>query len=362
MLWLTTALAQFNLTPLVSNLRQPVFLADAGDGSNRLFILEQSGRIRVLQEGNLQSEAFLDLSSKVSCCGERGLLGLAFHPDYKNNGLFYVNYTNTSGDTVVARYKVSPNPNRADANSAQVLLTIDQPFPNHNGGMLAFGPDGYLYIGMGDGGSGGDPNNNGQNLNTLLSKILRIDVNKSENGKPYAIPKDNPFVGRQGARPEIWSYGWRNPWRFSFDRQTGDLWVGDVGQNLWEEIDFEAAKSPGGKNYGWRLMEGTHCYNPQSGCNNGSLVLPLLEYGHDQGCSVTGGYRYRGNAVASLKGTYLYGDYCSGRIWSASEKDGKWTTKELLKTELRISSFAEDAEGELYVLDHNGAIYKITAK
>lgn len=349
------------LSAVAEKLDKPLFMTYAPDGSGRMFIVEQGGKILVLQGGKVSSTPFLDLSKQISCCGERGLLGLAFHPDYKSNGLFFVNYTNTGGNTVVARYKVSSEANKADPASAQTLLTVQQPYANHNGGMIAFGPDKYLYIGLGDGGSGGDPQNNAQNLNSLLGKILRVDVNKSEGGKPYAIPSDNPFVNRQGARPEIWSYGWRNPWRFSFDRETGDLWVGDVGQNQWEEISFQAA-GKGGGNYGWRLMEGTHCYNPSDGCTKEGLTLPVLEYSHDQGNSVTGGYRYRGKAIPALQGAYLYADFGSGRIWAATESGGKWSAKELRKENMNFSSFAEDPSGELYLIDYGGFIYKLVAK
>ncbi len=344
---------------VASDLERPTFLTYAPDGSDRLFVTEQTGKVRVIQGGRLRPEAFLDLSNRIACCGERGLLSLAFHPDFKNNGFFFVNYTRSpDGATVIARYKVAAEGNRADPASARVLLVIEQPFANHNGGQLAFGPDGYLYIGMGDGGSGGDPLNHGQNLNSLLGKILRIDVNKEENGRPYAIPPSNPFVGRQGARPEIWSYGWRNPWRFSFDRETGDMWIADVGQNQWEEVNLEP-RGRGGLNYGWRLMEGSACYNPSSNCNSGNLVLPVLEYDHSQGCSITGGYRYRGRAMASLRGAYIYGDYCSGRVWVATEQGGRWAARRSFETGYSISSFGEDAEGELYVLDHRGAVYRL---
>jgi glucose/arabinose dehydrogenase len=230
---------------------------------------------------------------------------VAFHPNYVGNGFFYVSYTDAAGDSVIARYSVSADPNRADLASGVILLTITQPFSNHNGGQLQFGPDGYLYISIGDGGSGGDPQNNGQNLGNLLGKILRIDV---ASGFPFAVPADNPFVGVGGAREEIWSYGLRNPWRFSFDRLTGDLFIGDVGQSSWEEVDFQPAGSAGGENYGWRLMEGSSCFNPSTDCNNGTLTLPIREYDHTVGCSVTGGYRYRGSANFDLEGFYFYGD------------------------------------------------------
>ena len=289
--------------PVITGLSSPVGITHAGDGSGRLFIVLQGGRIVIFDGVKILSSPFLDITSVVSSGGERGLLGLAFHPNYVGNGSFYVNYTNTAGDTVIARYSVSANPNQADPTSADILLTIPQPFSNHNGGQLHFGPDGYLYIGIGDGGSGGDPQNNGQDLGTLLGKILRIDVDK---GPPYAIPPDNPFFGPgDGALDEIWAWGLRNPWRFSFDRLTGDMFIGDVGQNSWEEVDFQPASSAGGENYGWRLMEGNSCYNPATNCNDSTLTLPILVYDHTVGCSVTGGYRYRGSKNPALDGFYL---------------------------------------------------------
>jgi len=336
--------------PVASGLHSPDGVTHAGDGSGRLFILEQTGRILIHDGSRVLPSPFLDVSALVSCCGERGLLGLAFHPDYVTNGLFYVDYTNTAGDTVIARYHVSADANVADPSSAQILLTIPQPFANHNGGQLAFGPDGFLYIGMGDGGSGGDPGNRAQNLGELLGKILRIDVNGAV---PYAIPATNPFRSTPGARPEIWAYGLRNPWRFSFDRQKGDLFIADVGQDKWEEVDFQPATSAGGENYGWRLMEGTHCYNPSSGCNDGTLTLPILEYGHlPDNCSITGGYRYRGGRFPQLFGRYFYGDYCSGRIWNGIQGGQTWSSTQLIDTALRITSFGEDEGGELYVVHY----------
>ncbi|RIH82762.1 Aldose sugar dehydrogenase YliI [Meiothermus luteus] len=346
------------LVPVVGNLSRPLFLTYAPDGSGRLFVVEQGGTIRILQGTRLLPEPFLDISSLVSCCGERGLLGLAFHPQFRENGFFFVNYTNRDGDTVVARYRASGN--RADPSSARVILTIDQPYANHNGGMIAFGPDGMLYIGTGDGGAAGDPLNAGQRLDTLLGKILRIDVNRSESGHPYAIPPDNPVLG--GRRSEIWSYGWRNPWRFSFDRETGDLWVADVGQNAVEEVNLQPASSKGGENYGWRIMEGDRCYNPPQNCNREGLVMPVITYTHSQGQSITGGYRYRGRAMPAFQGAYFYGDYVSGRIWVATLQGGRWQSRELLKTDLNISSFGEDAEGELYVIDHRGAVYRLAQR
>jgi hypothetical protein len=316
----------------------------------------------VIHDGTqLLPTPFLDIAPIVSCCGERGLLSVAFHPQYAVNGRFYVNYTNTSGHTVIARYSVSGNPNLADPASGSVLLTVMQPFSNHNGGQLQFGPDGYLYIGMGDGGSAGDPNDLAQDPATLLGKMLRIDV---DGGVPYAVPATNPFVGVPGVLDEIWALGLRNPWRFSFDRATGDLFIADVGQNSWEEVDFQPTGSPGGENYGWRRMEGSDCFNPPSGCNDGSLVLPIAEYSHSLGCSITGGYRYRGPQFPHLRGFYLYGDYCSGRIWGTSERAGSWTTAELVDTTFTISAFGEDEAGELYVTHYSsssGAIHRITS-
>ena len=357
----TTAFAadlRLELRPIITGLSQPLGIRHAGDG--RLFIVEQGGRILVYNGTSVLPTPFLDIRSGVSCCGEQGLLGLAFHPNYASNGFFYVNYTDLGGDTVVARYRVSAtDPNRADAGSASLILHVSQPFANHNGGNLLFGPDGYLYIGMGDGGSGGDPGNRAQNLNELLGKMLRIDVNGAA---PYAIPPTNPFANSTNARREIWAYGLRNPWRFSFDRENGDLWIGDVGQNAWEEVDLQRASSNGGENYGWRRMEGTHCFNPSTNCAAGStLVLPVLEYSHaDDNCSVTGGYRYRGTKYPRLRGMYLYADFCTGKIWGATETGSTWTTRLLLDVTFPISTFGEDVNGELYLSDHgNGRVLAI---
>ncbi|MCA1733491.1 MAG: PQQ-dependent sugar dehydrogenase [Acidobacteria bacterium] len=347
------------LTKIADGLAAPIAITSAGDGSGRLFITLQEGRIVVIRGGALLPEPFLDIRHLVGAGGERGLLSVSFHPRFAQNGHFFVDYTDRSGDTVIARYTVSPaTPDRADPSTAKTILTVDQPFSNHNGGQLQFGPDGYLYIGMGDGGSGGDPENRAQNLSTLLGKLLRIDV---DGGDPYAIPPDNPFIATSGARPEIWSYGLRNPWRFSFDRRTHDLFIADVGQNEWEEINVQAGGSRGGENWGWRLMEGMHCFDPLAGCNDGSLTLPVLEYGRSEGCSVSGGYRYRGSASPPLDGIYVYGDFCSGRIWGArANPNGTWTTELLLDTTFSISSFGEDEQGEIYVADISGAIYRIT--
>ena len=349
------------LQPIVTGLVHPVAITHAGDGSGRLFITLKGGKVIIYDGAEVLANPFIDLSSLVSTNSERGLLSVAFHPSYESNGFFYVNYTNTDGDTVIARYSVSSDPNVADQSSALVLLKITQPYQNHNGGQLQFGPDGYLYIGMGDGGSGGDPQNNAQNLGTLLGKILRIDV---DGGVPYAIPANNPFVGNPEVLDEIWAVGLRNPWRFSFDRQTGDLFIGDVGQATWEEVDFQPATSLGGENYGWRRMEGTHCYNPSTDCNDGTLVLPIIEYDHSVGCAITGGYRYRGRLNPALFGTYFYADYCTGLIWGATE-DGNnaWMITELLDTDFRITTFGEDQAGEIYIADYQGgAIYHILQK
>ena len=347
-----------SLTRIADGLAAPIAIANAGDGSGRLFVTLQAGQILILRDGALLPQPFLDIRSLVGAGGERGLLSASFHPDFEVNGFFYVNYTDKSGDTVIARYTVPPaTPDRADPATAKTILAVDQPFSNHNGGQLQFGRDGYLYVGLGDGGSGGDPDNRAQNLSTLLGKILRVDV---DGGDPYAIPPGNPFAGQSGARPEIWSYGFRNPWRFSFDRETGDLFVADVGQNAWEEINVQPAGSGGGENWGWRRMEGMHCFNPSSNCNDGSLSLPVLEYGRTEGCAVTGGYRYRGAASPPLDGIYFYGDFCSGRIWGARENpNGTWSTEQLLDTTLSIASFGEDEEGEIYVADISGGIYRI---
>jgi glucose/arabinose dehydrogenase len=339
------------LETVASGLDFPLYLtAPAGD--SRLFVVEKTGRIRIIKDGTLLPAAFLDLSGTVSGGGEQGLLGLAFDPNYASNGRFIVDYTNLQGDTRVSAYKVSSDPDLADAASGDTILKVAQPFANHNGGQVAYGPDGYLYIGLGDGGSGGDPQGNGQNVNTLLAKILRIDP---AGAKPYAIPSDNPFAGRTDARPEIWSYGLRNPWRFSFDRQTGDLYIGDVGQDSFEEIDVATAAAGGGKglDYGWNVMEGTHCYGASS-CDRSGLTLPLLDYDHSNGqCAVTGGFVYRGAAIPALQGTYFYADYCSGwvRSFKLSGNQAAGTSQwDALKPGGSIPSFGQDAAGELYIL------------
>ncbi len=343
------------LVPIVKgNLENPLFLTHAGDGTARLFVVEQPGRIRILDQGVLIPSPFLDITDRVLSGGERGLLGLAFHRDFRRNGRLFVNYTRKpDGATVVAEYRRGASPHDA-SREERILLVVSQPYANHNGGMMAFGPDGYLYIGLGDGGSGGDPGNLAQNPNELLGKILRIDV---DHGDPYGIPPDNPFAVR-GGRPEIYALGLRNPWRFSFDSKTGDLWAADVGQKKWEEVDLIVR----GGNYGWRVMEGAHCYSPAFFCETKQSIAPVLEYGHDNGrCSITGGYVYRGHA-ASLAGGYFYGDYCSGEIFLLSKTQAGTASRTpdvALKTPFRISSFGEDETGELYVLDHTGGVYRI---
>lgn len=363
-----TATSPGNVVPPLSfvsvagGLSQPVLVTNAGDGSGRLFVLERAGRIRVIDSaGNLLPVSFLDISSIVGASGsEEGLLGLAFHPSYESNGLFFVAYTNLSGDLVLAKYSVSADPNVANPASAAILLTIPHPGnSNHNGGMLAFGNDGYLYWSTGDGGGAGDVPNNAQNTNSLLGKILRLDINS---GSPYAVPLDNPFVGVSGVRGEIWGYGFRNPWRFSFDRATWDMYVGDVGQGAREEIDFESASATGGLNYGWRVMEGTLCYNPSSGCDTSGKVLPVTEYVNNSAtCAVTGGYVYRGSLSPQMTGIYFYGDYCSGEIWGlVQQSPGVWVSTLSVDTSFFISSFGEDEAGELYLTDYaSGTIYRI---
>ena len=356
------AAAQYvTVEELAIGLARPVSIVNAGDGSGRLFIVLQGGEVVVHDGIQVLPAPFLDVSSLVSCCGEQGLLDIAFHPNYADNGLIFISYTDTSGDSVVARYEVSADPNLADPDSAAVLLTVAQPHGNHNGGQVQFGPDGFLYIALGDGGSGGDPDNRAQDSGDLLGKILRIDIDQ---GAAYAVPPDNPFVGVIDAREEIWALGLRNPWRFSFDRLTGDLFIADVGQGSREEVDFQVTGSPGGENYGWRLMEGSTCFEPQVSCNDGTLVLPILEYDHsDDNCSITGGYRYQGMTTPQAVGFYFYADYCSGRIWAAVEQAaGIWITTEVLDTEHNVSSFGEDEAGELYIAHHapsDGTIYRM---
>ena len=341
---------------------QPVDLQHAGDNSERLFVVEKSGVIQVFENESSASgsSVFLDIRDRVDDSGgEEGLLGLAFHPNYENNGYFYVNYTASNpARSVIARYEVSSqNPDQANQSSELQILTFSQPYDNHNGGQLAFGPDGYLYIAVGDGGSGGDPQENGQDRSTLLGSILRIDVDNQENGNNYGIPDDNPFVDNsQGYREEIYAYGLRNPWRMSFDPDNGRLWAGDVGQNSYEEIDIIET----GNNYGWDIMEGTHCYEPSSGCDQSGLTMPIWEYGRDQGISVTGGYVYRGPSLEQLTGKYIYGDYGTGKIWALDYSDMENpSNSELADADFSISSFGTDADNELYICSFNGSIYRL---
>jgi len=370
--------ADLELSLLTASLIRPVAVAHAGDGSGRLFVVEQAGVIRIWDGATLLASPFLDITTLVDDTGgEQGLLGLAFHPSFASNGTFYVNYIRDPGPgldrTVIARYTVSAgDPNIADAASAQVILEIEQDFSNHNGGDLHFGPDGYLYIGMGDGGDAEDPNDRGQSLDTLLGKMLRIDVDAAPPPGPndlcglvaaYGIPADNPFAGGSGDCDEIWALGLRNPWRWSFDRATGDLLIGDVGQGAREEIDFAPAASPGGENYGWSCREGelVQNFNP---CLSGSpLTAPILTYSHGAGdCSVTGGYRYRGHRIAGLGGTYLYADFCTGRTWLATRGGGgTWSSSLWADLPFNPSAFGEDEAGELYLLDLAGALYRFAS-
>ena len=350
------------LVKVAGGLDTPIGLTNAGDGSGRLYVNEQRGVVKVVEaDGSVRAAPFLDLSGKVLSGGERGLLGLAFHPGFPGDPRIYVDYTRTpDGATVIGELRATPD--RADSASERALLVIPQPFANHNGGQLAFGPDGDLYIGMGDGGSGGDPMGNGQNTRALLGKILRINVDGPHAaGKAYAIPRDNPFApggARPGAgAPEVWAYGLRNPWRFSFDRENGDLYIGDVGQAAWEEIDRQPGDSRGGEDYGWNVMEGRHCY--AGPCDQRPYVLPIAEYGHDKGCAVTGGYVYRGTRQPSLDGVYVFGDYCSGIVFTLQVDEGTITPKQVLSSGASISSFGVGEDGEIYLVDARGSIYRV---
>lgn len=357
------------LQPFLTGLSSPVFLTHPNDGSGRLMIVEQGGRIKVVMGGVVRPTPFLDLTSLAVTGGEQGVLGLAFHPQYQMNGRFFVFYTAKPppgvGNNTVAEFRVSSgDPNVADPTPVRTLISQPDREGNHNGGMIAFGPDGYLYVGMGDEGGGGDPYENAQNLGVLFGKLLRLDVDNGGQPLPpgftYAIPPGNPFVGQGGARAEIWAYGFRNPWRWSFDRLTGDMLIGDVGQGSWEEVSFIPAGQSGG-NFGWDDREGAHCYEPSSGCQTAGRIDPILEYAHNSsgGCSITGGYRYRGTANPALAGVYLYADYCSGRIWKATRYGGGWNPVEALDTTHNITSFGEDQAGELYLLTGGGNVFRI---
>jgi glucose/arabinose dehydrogenase len=354
--------AQVSLVNFATGFTRPCDITHCGD--DRLFVVEQGGKIWILDKNGVKLPTpFLDIDPKVGSSGnEQGLLGLAFHPNYAQNGYFYVNYTDNSGDTKISRFSVSAtNPNVSSTNSELILLMVDQPYSNHNGGCLKFGPDGYLYIGLGDGGSGGDPQNYGQNKNSLLGKMLRIDVNS---GAPYAVPVSNPFVNDPTTLDEIWAIGLRNPWRFSFDRTTGDLWIGDVGQDAWEEVDFQPANSPGGQNYGWRCYEGTHPFNTNNCPGVNTLTMPVAEYSNSGpvGCSITGGFVYRGFTFPQLYGRYLYTDYCTGRLWAVVPNGmGGWTNTQLADlVNFQLVSFGENRNGELFLLGlGNGTVYRL---
>lgn len=343
---------------VATGLEDPIYLT-APPGDPRLFVVEQAGRILIVEDGTLLATAFLDISAKVSSGGERGLFSVAFHPGYAENGFFYVDYTDGAGDTRVERYRVSGDPDVADPASAVEILSVDQPFSNHNGGQVVFGPDGMLYVALGDGGGGGDPERNGQDRSTLLGSLLRIDV---DGGVPYAVPPDNPFVDEADARGEIWAYGLRNPWRFDFDPEDARLYVADVGQNALEEVNA-VPDDAAGVNYGWSVMEARACFRPQSGCDQSGLTLPVLQYDHDRGCSVTGGVVYRGSALPSIQGHYFYSDFCSGWIRSFLLVDGAATEEREWETEPlgRVVSFGEDADGEMYVVLARGDVLRASA-
>ena len=363
---------RLRLEPVIGGLERPVFVTDARDGSGRLFIVEKGGTIRILENGQLLARSFLDIRERVgSRSSEQGLLGLAFPPQFARTGHFFIDYTDLSGNTVISRFQITGDANVADPSSEFKVLGIDQPAPNHNGGDLVFGPDGYLWVGTGDGGGANDRFGNGQNPQTLLGKMLRLDVT-SDPSKPYTIPPDNPWVNAQwngqDIRAEIWAVGLRNPWRYGFDASTGDLWIADVGQDKYEEINRiqagEGRALQGGLNFGWPIMEGTHCFPDSGTCRRDGLTLPVFDYQHGaDGCSITGGYVYRGTAIAALDGAYVYGDYCSGRIWALIQApNGVWNSRLLLESGLSISSFGEDEAGELYVADlGGGAVYRLAA-
>ena len=352
---------KLQLEKFVEGLTRPVYLTHANDDSGVIYVVEQPGRIRIVRDGKLIKTPFIDLTDRVGSGGnEQGLLSVAFGPDYKTSGLFFVDYTDKDGDTVVSRFTANPDHLTADKGSELVILKIDQPYGNHNGGQLQFGPDGMLYIGMGDGGAQGDPENRAQNPQELLGKLLRIDVSKASKDTPYTIPTDNPKWDSNDVRPEIWAFGLRNPWRFSFDRTTGDLYTGDVGQGQIEEVDFQPANI-GGLNYGWNAREGLQAYG--SGENKTTFTDPVAQYEHGNGCSITGGYVYRGQAIPALRGVYVYGDYCNGNMWTLRrDATGAWVNEALPNAGFQISSFGEDGAGELYVLDLDGTVYRVSSK
>jgi glucose/arabinose dehydrogenase len=350
------------LSTVTGGLDQPLFVTNAGDSTQRLFVVERTGKVRVVSGGVLQSTAFMDLSAKVSCCvGERGLLGLAFHPSFGTNLRLFAYYTAVNGDIIIAEYTANAARTSASASSERILLQINhRTYGNHDGGWIGFGPDGYLYIATGDGGGGGDPLGNGQNKNTLLGKLLRIDVNGAQ---PYVIPPTNPFASSGGAR-EVWAWGLRNPWRDSFDRERRDLYIGDVGQSAYEEID-RAAPAVGGQNYGWNVLEGFSCYNATS-CATTGKTLPIAAYAHGTndsvGCAVTGGYVYRGAGQPALQGHYIFGDYCTGRIWTLYQDENVANLVAQGQFAVNISSFGEAEDGEVYLTDLGGTLYRVLVK
>ena len=368
--------------------KKPVFITSYPNNAKLLYIVEQAGLIKIINDGKKLSRPFFDINKRVVNPNrpgdERGLLGFAFHPNHTNNGKFYINYMDNDGNTIVSEFSTNSEL-RANHKSERIILKLTQPYGNHNGGDIQFGPDGYLYISIGDGGKAGDPLNAGQDLSSLFGKIIRIDIEQ----KPYGIPKSNPFFGQKDKREEIWAWGLRNVWRFSFDKQTGDKYLADVGQNKWEEVNFEPASSKGGLNYGWRIMEANHCYDPKENCPTEGLIKPIIEYPNDanhpafafriieelsfsetdvEGCSVTGGYVYRGQKIKSMQGQYIFGDYCSGNIWTLKVVNGKAINFKNRTEEINIgggefttyiSSFGQDSDGEIYIIDYNGGIYKL---
>ncbi len=368
--------------------KKPVFITSSPNNAKLLYIVEQAGLIKLINDGKKLSRPFFDINKRVVNPNrpgdERGLLGFAFHPNHTNNGKFYINYMDNDGNTIVSEFSTNSEL-RANHKSERIILKLKQPYGNHNGGDIQFGPDGYLYISIGDGGKAGDPLNAGQDLSSLFGKIIRIDIEQ----KPYGIPKSNPFFGQKDKREEIWAWGLRNVWRFSFDKQTGDKYLADVGQNKWEEVNFEPASSKGGLNYGWRIMEANHCYDPKENCPTEGLIKPIIEYPNDanhpafafriieelsfsetdvEGCSVTGGYVYRGQKIKSMQGQYIFGDYCSGNIWTLKVVNGKAINFKNRTEEINIgggefttyiSSFGQDSDGEIYIIDYNGGIYKL---
>ena len=368
--------------------KKPVFITSYPNNAKLLYIVEQAGLVKIINDGKKLSRPFFDINKRVVNPNrpgdERGLLGFAFHPNHTNNGKFYINYMDNDGNTIVSEFSTNSEL-RANHKSERIILKLKQPYGNHNGGDIQFGPDGYLYISIGDGGKAGDPLNAGQDLSSLFGKIIRIDIEQ----KPYGIPKSNPFFGQKDKREEIWAWGLRNVWRFSFDKQTGDKYLADVGQNKWEEVNFEPASSKGGLNYGWRIMEANHCYDPKENCPTEGLIKPIIEYPNDanhpafafriieelsfsetdvEGCSVTGGYVYRGKKIKSMQGQYIFGDYCSGNIWTLKVVNGKAINFKNRTEEINIgggefttyiSSFGQDSDGEIYIIDYNGGIYKL---